>query len=186
MSGNKRGVRYLPFTCCTCVFLPLHGMQRRVETLLSKIHPLDSSFHLAFRPRVVFQSCRISLQPPIQYRILENDRPREIPTLGIYSSLNQDERLPIGLSDCSEIRFSITPNWNPGVSKSTTDTSCGHLFWAAGIDRRRGQFRFVCLSLTEGDIGDRLYMRILNFTWDRFIFIAQIISVRMYFSNIYI
>lgn len=69
---------------------------------------LNSSFHLAFRPCVVFQSCRVSLQPPIrQYRILESDRPREIPTLEIYSSSSQDERLPIGLSDCNEIRFSV-------------------------------------------------------------------------------
>lgn len=170
--------------------VPRYATTRRDTFLWSA--RLDSSFHLAFRPRVVFQSCRVSLQPPIhQYRILENDRPREIPTLGIYSSLSQDERLPIGLSDCSEIRFSITSNWNPRVSKSTRDTSCGHLFWAAAIDRRCGQFRFVCLSLTEGDIGDRLYIRILNFTRDRFIFIAQSIiyiqsiSVRMYFSDTY-
>lgn len=33
-SGNKRGARYLPFTCCTCVPAARRGVQRRVETLL--------------------------------------------------------------------------------------------------------------------------------------------------------
>lgn len=82
MSGNKRGARYLPFTCCTCVFLPLHGMQRRVETLLSEAQLLDTSFASSrvssrfLRASSLFQSRRVSLQPPIrQYHILESDLP---------------------------------------------------------------------------------------------------------------
>lgn len=61
MSRNKRGARYLPFTCCTCVFLPLHGMQRtrRDTSLWSTAAPslLSSCASLTFfRPRVVFLS----------------------------------------------------------------------------------------------------------------------------------
>lgn len=186
MSGNKRGARYLPFTCCTCVFLPLHGMQQRAETLLSEAQLLDISFASSrvssrfLRASSLCQSRRVSLQPPIrEYRILESDLPSicsrgEIPT--------QSEFIPRRgktngcLSACPTAAKYVSrspPDWNPGVSKSTRDTSRGHLFWAAGIDRSCGQFRFVCLSLAEGDIGDRLYTRILNLTWGRFIFIVR-------------
>jgi len=140
------------------------------------------------RSRMLFlaifrSSVRHRAESSIRQCASSSDHPlAKFPSSGIYSSSWQDER-PLSL-DCSEIRFSIASNWNPGVSKST-DGGLRTFILNSCYRSTRQRTVSICLSLvvTRGDIRDRLY--ILAFKrrlhqWDQFAFITLAVNASQY------